>query len=233
MRQISPGTLYLVSTPIGNLEDITLRALRTLKEVGLIAAEDTRQTRRLLTHYDIQTPVTSYFEGNAQAKADKLVQRLQAGETIALVSDAGTPILSDPGYPLLRGCIAAAIPIVPIPGPSAVIAAASVSGLPLHNFTFEGFLSPKSGKRKRQLSVLAGEDRTLILFESPHRLRRFLADVLEVLGERDIVVARELTKRFEEIFRGNVSEALEKFRGTEPRGEFTIVIAGRRRKHGN
>ena len=233
MQNVSPCTLYLVSTPIGNLEDITLRALRILKEVDLIAAEDTRQTRRLLTHYDIHTPLTSYFEGNEQSKRDKLIERLQMGETIALVSDAGTPIISDPGYPLLRGCIAAEIPIVPIPGASAVITAASVSGLPLHNFTFEGFLSPKSGKRKRQLGVFTEEERTLILFESPHRIRRFLEDVLEVLGERDIVVTRELTKRFEEIFRGNVSEALEKFRGTEPRGEFTIVIAGRRRKNDN
>lgn len=230
MQNTPSGTLYLVSTPIGNLEDITLRALRILKEVNLIAAEDTRQTRRLLTHYNIQTPLTSYFEGNQQSKCAKLIARLQTGEAIALVSDAGTPIISDPGYPLLRGCITAEIPIVPIPGASAVVTAASVSGLPLHNFTFEGFLSPKSGKRKRQLSVLTDEERTLILFESPHRIRRFLEDALEVLGERDIVVARELTKRFEEIFRGNVSEALEKFRDTEPRGEFTIVIAGRRRK---
>ncbi len=218
--------LYLVSTPIGNLEDITLRALRILKEVNLIAAEDTRQTRRLLTHYNIQTPLTSYFEGNQQMKGDQLIKRLKAGETIAIVSDAGTPIISDPGYPLLRGCIEAEIPIVPIPGASAVVTAASISGLPLHNFTFEGFLSPKSGKRKRQLSVLADEERTLILFESPHRIRRFLEDVLEMVGERDIVIARELTKRFEEVFRGSVSEALEKFRNTEPRGEFTIVIAG-------
>lgn len=228
-----PGTLYLVSTPIGNLEDITLRALRILEDVDLIAAEDTRQTRRLLTHYDIQTPLTSYFEGNEQSKSDKLIARLQTGEAIALVSDAGTPIISDPGYPLLRGCIAAEIPIVPIPGASAAIAAASVSGLPLHNFTFEGFLSPKSGKRKRQLSTLAAEGRTLILFESPHRLCRFLEDVLEVMGERDIVVTRELTKQFEEIFRGQVSAALEKFRDTAPRGEFTIVIASERRKSDN
>ena len=223
------GTLYLVSTPIGNLEDITLRALRILKEVDLIAAEDTRQTRRLLTHYEIHTPLTSYFEGNQQMKGNKLIERLKAGETVALVSDAGTPLISDPGYPLLRRCIDAEIPIVPVPGASAVVAAASVSGLPLHNFAFEGFLSPKSGKRKRQLGVLADEERTLILFESPHRLRRFLSDVLEVMGERDIVVTRELTKRFEEVFRGNVSEALEKFRDTEPRGEFTILIAGTRR----
>lgn len=233
MQNTPSGTLYLVSTPIGNLEDITLRALRILEEVDLIAAEDTRQTRRLLTHYDIQTPLTSYFEGNEQSKSDKLIARLQMGEAIALVSDAGTPIISDPGYPLLRGCIAAEIPIVPIPGASAAIAAASVSGLPLHSFTFEGFLSPKSAKRKRQLRALAVEGRTLILFESPHRLCRFLEDVLEVMGERDIVVTRELTKQFEEIFRGQVSAALEKFQSTTPRGEFTIVIAGERRKSDN
>ena len=230
MQDTPTGTLYLVSTPIGNLEDITLRALRILKEVDLIAAEDTRQTRRLLTHYDIHTPLTSYFEGNQQMKCGKLINRMKTGEAIALVSDAGTPIISDPGYPLLRGCIAADIPIVPIPGASAVVTAASVSGLPLHNFIFEGFLSPKSGKRKRQLSVLTDEERTLIFFESPHRLCRFLEGVFEVMGERDIVVTRELTKRFEEIFRGNVSEALEKFRETEPRGEFTILIAGKGRK---
>ncbi len=231
MQNTPIGTLYLVSTPIGNLEDITLRALRILKEVDLIAAEDTRQTRRLLTHYDIHTPLTSYFEGNQQVKkCDKLIDRMKTGETIALVSDAGTPVISDPGYPLLRGCIDAGIPIVPIPGASAVITAASVAGLPLHNFAFEGFLSPKSGKRKRQLSVLTDERRTLIFFESPYRVCRFFEDVLEVLGNREIVVTRELTKRFEEIFRGNVNEALQKFRDTEPRGEFTIVIAGRKEK---
>lgn len=230
MQGTTSGTLYLVSTPIGNLEDITLRALRILKEVELIAAEDTRQTRRLLTHYDIHTPLTSYFEGNQQTKCDKLIARMKAGETIALVSDAGTPVISDPGYPLLRVCIEAGIPIVPIPGASAVITAASVSGLPLHNFAFEGFVSPKSGKRKRQLSVLTDEERTLIFFESPHRICRFLEDVLEVMGDREIVVTRELTKRFEEIVRGSVSEALERFRDGESRGEFTIVIAGKRSK---
>ena len=231
MQNTPIGTLYLVSTPIGNLEDITLRALRILKEVDCIAAEDTRQTRRLLTHYNIRTPLTSYFEGNQQTKCDKLIARLTTGETIALVSDAGTPIISDPGYPLLRACIDAAIPIVPIPGASAVTTAASVSGLPLHNFAFEGFLSPKAGKRKRQLSVLSNEKRTLIFFEAPHRMCRFLEGVLEVMGNREIVVTRELTKKFEEIFRGNVSEALQRFRDTEPRGEFTIVIAGRSRKN--
>lgn len=224
MHNSSNGTLYIVSTPIGNLEDITLRALRILKEVDLIAAEDTRQTRRLLSHYEINTPLTSYFEGNQHSKTEKLIIRLKEGESIALVSDAGTPTISDPGYPLLRQCVSEEIAIVPVPGASAILAAASVSGLPLHNFTFEGFLSPKSGKRKRQLTQLANEERTLILFESPHRLCRFLEDALEVMGEREIVIARELTKRFEELFRGNFSQALEKFNSTEPRGEFTILI---------
>ena len=220
------GVLYIVSTPIGNLEDITLRALRILKEVDLIAAEDTRHTRRLLAHYEIGTPTTSYFEGNQIQKGEKLVARLKAGESIALVSDAGTPTISDPGYRLLIQCIEADIPIIPIPGPSACIAAASVAGLPLHNFTFEGFLSPKSGKRKRQLTDLCKEKRTLIFYESPHRIIVFLQDALAVFGDRRISVARELTKKFEEIFRGTVTEAIEKFQETSPRGEFTIVIEG-------
>ena len=220
------GVLYIVSTPIGNLEDITLRALRTLKEVNLIAAEDTRHTRRLLVHYEIDTPTTSYFEGNQIQKGEKLVARLKAGESIALVSDAGTPTISDPGYRLLIQCIEADIPIIPIPGPSACIAAASVAGLPLHNFVFEGFLSPKSGRRKRQLTDLREEKRTLIFYESPHRIIAFLQDVLEVFGDRRVSVARELTKKFEEVFRGKVTEAIEKFQETAPRGEFTVVIEG-------
>ena len=220
------GVLYIVSTPIGNLEDITLRALRTLKEVDLIAAEDTRHTRRLLAHYEIDTPTTSYFEGNQIQKGERLVARLKAGESIALVSDAGTPTISDPGYRLLIQCIEAGIPIIPIPGPSACIAAASVAGLPLHNFVFEGFLSPKSGRRKRQLTELREEKRTLIFYESPHRIISFLQDVLEEFGDRRVSVARELTKKFEEIFRGTVTEAIQKFQGTSTRGEFTIVMEG-------
>ena len=220
------GVLYIVSTPIGNLEDITLRALRILKEVDLIAAEDTRHTRRLLAHYEISTPTTSYFEGNQIQKGEQLVTRLTAGESIALVSDAGTPTISDPGYRLLIQCIEAGISIVPIPGPSACIAAASVAGLPLHNFVFEGFLSPKSGRRKRQLTELCEERRTLIFYESPHRITAFLQDVLEVFGDRRVSVARELTKKFEEIFRGKVTDAIQKFQETSPRGEFTIVIEG-------
>ena len=220
------GVLYIVSTPIGNLEDITLRALRVLKTVDLIAAEDTRHTRRLLAHYEIGTLTTSYFEGNQIQKGEKLVARLKAGASIALVSDAGTPTISDPGYRLLVQCIEAAIPIIPIPGPSACIAAASVAGLPLHNFVFEGFLSPKSGRRKRQLTDLCEETRTLIFYESPHRIISFLQDVLEVLGNRRVSIARELTKKFEEVFRGTTTEAIEQLQRTSTRGEFTIVVAG-------
>ena len=221
------SVLYIVSTPIGNLEDITLRALRTLKEVNLIAAEDTRRTRQLLTHFDIHTPITSFFDGNQFRKGERLISRLKGGESIALVSDAGTPTVSDPGYHLLVRCVEADIPVVPIPGVSACIAAASVAGLPLHSFVFEGFLSPKSGKRKRHLEGLSNEKRTLIFYESPHRLIPFLQAVMEFFGNRRIVVARELTKKFEEIFRGNVTDAIEKFQAILPRGEFTVVIAGK------
>lgn len=221
------SVLYVVSTPIGNLEDITLRALRTLREVNLIAAEDTRHTRQLLAHFDIHTPITSFFEGNQSRKGEKLISRLKSGDNLALVSDAGTPTVSDPGYQLVVRCIEAEIPVVPIPGVSACIAAASVAGLPLHNFVFEGFLSPKSGKRKRHLEGLSNERRTLIFFESPHRLIPFLQAVMELFGNRRIAVARELTKKFEEVFRGNVSQAIEKFQAVLPRGEFTVVIAGK------
>lgn len=221
------SVLYVVSTPIGNLEDITLRAIRTLREVNLIAAEDTRHTRQLLAHFDIHTPITSFFEGNQLRKGEKLISRLKGGDNLALVSDAGTPTVSDPGYQLVVRCIEAEIPVVPIPGVSACIAAASVAGLPLHNFVFEGFLSPKSGKRKRHLEGLSNERRTLIFYESPHRLIPFLQAVMELFGNRRIAVARELTKKFEEVFRGNVSQAIEKFQGVLPRGEFTVVIAGK------
>ena len=222
------GMLYIVSTPIGNLEDITVRAIRILKEVDLIAAEDTRRTRQLLSHYDIHTPLTSYFDGNQESKGEKLIAQLKAGGSIALVSEAGTPTVSDPGHRLVVQCIDANIPITPVPGVAACIAAASVAGLPLHAFVFEGFLSPKSGKRRRHFIELSQEKRTLIFYESPHRLMMFLQDALETLGDRHIVVARELTKKFEEVFRGLVSEALRKFEETSPRGEFTILIEGYR-----
>ena len=220
------GTLYLVSTPIGNLEDITLRALRILGEVGLIAAEDTRRTRQLLTHYNIETSVVSFFQGNERAKLEGLIDQLRSGKSIALVSDAGTPTISDPGYLLVVGAIKAEIIIVPIPGVTACMSAASVSGMPLHHFAFEGFLSPKSGKRRRKLIELSQDERTIIFYESPHRLVKFLVDVLEILGDRRICIARELTKKFEEIFYGTVSEAIDKFTDQPPRGEFTVVVAG-------
>jgi len=220
------GILYIVSTPIGNSEDITLRALRILGEVDLIAAEDTRRTRRFLSHYDIRTPLTSYFEHNKLSKGELLLKKLNQGQNIALVSDAGTPGISDPGYLIINLCIEADIQIVPIPGATACITAAVVSGFPLHNFVFEGFLSPKSGKRRKKLESLRNEPRTLIFYESPHRLVKFLSDAFEILGNRDIAIVREITKVFETIYRGQVSDVLNNFREEKPRGEFTIVVRG-------
>lgn len=224
------GVLYVVSTPIGNLEDITRRALRILTEVDLIAAEDTRHTRKLLSHYDIHTPLTSYFEHNKRAKSDLILAQLHQGQNVALVSDAGTPGISDPGYLIIKLCIEAGIQIVPIPGATACIAAAVVSGFPLHTFVFEGFLSPKSGRRRKKLESLLNEPRTIIFYESPHRLNKFLRDAHEILGDRQIVIAREMTKMFETIYRGQISDALSNFHEEKPRGEFTIVIRGANKK---
>jgi len=220
------GTLYIVSTPIGNLEDITFRAVRILSEVDLIAAEDTRHTRRLLQHYQILTPVTSFYKDNEHGKSKRLVDQLRTGQSVALVSDAGTPTISDPGYRLVVDALEAEVPVIPIPGVTACIVAASVAGLPLHNFVFEGFLSPKSGRRRRRLTEIATEKRTLIFYESPHRALKFLQDALEILGNRRICVARELTKKFEELFRGQLAEAVDKYQQTQPKGEFTLVIEG-------
>lgn len=220
------GTLYIVGAPIGNLEDITLRALRILKEVDLIAAEDTRRTRKLLTHYDIHTPMISYFEHNEVRRSISLLDKLESGSNIALISNAGTPAISDPGYHIINICIEAGVDVVPIPGSSAFLAAAVVSGFPLHSFIFEGFLPAKRSRRARRLNVLRDEQRTIIFYESPHRLLKFLTDVLEILGDRELVIARELTKMYEEIYRGSVSMAIQKFTEIEPRGEFTVVIRG-------
>ena len=212
MSHVQMGTLYIVSTPIGNLEDITFRAVRILSEVELIAAEDTRYTKRLLNHYQITTPLTSFYRDNESSKSSRLVEHLRGGQSLALVSDAGTPTISDPGYRLVV---------------SACIVAASVAGLPLHNFVFEGFLSPKAGRRRRRLTELVHEERTLIFYESPHRIVKFLRDAFEILGDRRICVARELTKKFEEIFRGDLQKAIDKFDQTKkPKGEFTLVIEG-------
>jgi 16S rRNA (cytidine1402-2'-O)-methyltransferase len=219
------GTLYLVATPIGNLEDITARALRVLREVALIAAEDTRHTRGLLTHFDIHTPLTSYFEHNKLSKLDAILDALRSGD-VALVSDAGTPALSDPGYELVRAALAAGYPVVPLPGPSAVIAALVASGLPTDSFVYLGFLPRKDAERQALLASLAEERRTLVAYESPHRLLDTLTAIELTLGDRRVAVARELTKMFEEIYRGTASQAREHFTARGVAGEITLVIAG-------
>jgi 16S rRNA (cytidine1402-2'-O)-methyltransferase len=216
-------TLYIVATPIGNLEDITLRAIRILKEVKLIAAEDTRKTRKLLSAYDIKTPTTSYHEHNKLTKLDYILNRLET-EDVALVSDAGMPGISDPGYELIAAVCQHNIPIIPIPGPSVLVSALVVSGLPTDSFLFLGFLPHKSSERRRFLKSKAVEKPTLVLFESPHRIEASLKDLLETLGDRKMAVCREMTKVHEEVFRGTISQAIEHF--TAPRGEFTLVVAG-------
>jgi len=219
------GTLYLVGTPIGNLEDMTLRALRILEEVRLIAAEDTRRTRKLLEHFQIKTPLTSYFEGNELTKLEYLLKELGEGD-VALVSEAGMPVVSDPGHRLVRAALAKGIPVVPIPGPSAITCALAVSGLPTDSFLYLGFLPRRKGERRKLLHSLVGEKATLVAFEAPHRLGSCLQDIGEVLGDRQIVLARELTKLHEEVLRGNVSEMEAHLRENPPRGEFTLVIEG-------
>jgi 16S rRNA (cytidine1402-2'-O)-methyltransferase len=217
--------LYIVATPIGNLEDISLRALRTLREVKLIAAEDTRRTRKLLNAYDIKTPTTSYHEHNKLAKLDYILDCLKEGD-VALVSDAGMPGISDPGYELIVAAGQRGIPLVPIPGPSVVTTALVVSGLDTGQFRYLGYLPAKAVARRRQLQSIAGEPATIIVFETPHRLRAALKDILAVMGDRRIAVCRELTKLHEEVFKGSVSGAIEHF--AAPRGEFTLVIEGGR-----
>lgn len=221
-----PGTLYIVATPIGNLEDITLRGLRILKEADLIAAEDTRHTKNLLAHHGIDRPLTSYHEHNEKTKAHELVARLVRGENVALVSDAGTPTLSDPGYRLVREAIKAGINVAPVPGPSALTAALSASGLATDRFVFEGFLPAKKGERRERLSRLREETRTLIFYEAPHRLKKSLGDLLEILGDREAVLGRELTKIYEEFIRGRLTEVIARLDLTEPRGEITLVVRG-------
>ncbi len=224
------GTLYIVSTPIGNLEDITLRALRILKDVDLVAAEDTRHTGLLLRHFGIRTQLTSYFEGNELKKREVILSRLKEGAQIALVSDAGTPGISDPGFRLVQIAIQNQIPVVPVPGASALIAALSVSGLPTDAFLFKGFLPHKSTKRKDFLKGLEDVRETLIFYESPYRIIATLKDIRETLGDREIVLARELTKLYEEVLRGRVSEIQEQTKGKRLKGEITLVVSGRVRK---
>ncbi|HAG49995.1 MAG: 16S rRNA (cytidine(1402)-2'-O)-methyltransferase [Deltaproteobacteria bacterium GWC2_42_51] len=217
-------TLYVVATPIGNLEDITLRALRILKDVDIIAAEDTRHTRKLLQHYGIGTQLTSYFEHNELKKARWLVEQLKQGKDIALVSDAGTPGISDPGYRLIKMALENSISVIPIPGPSAIISALSVAGLPTDSFCFEGFTPSKTGERIKFLSSLKGIKKTIVLHESPKRLLTTLTDIHTTLGDVDMVIAREITKLHEEIIRGKVSAVLNDLRKREIKGEVTILL---------
>ena len=216
--------LYVVATPIGNLEDITLRALRILTEVSLIAAEDTRTTRKLLQRHNIRNPMVSYYEGNRSLRTPYLLERLQEGD-VALVSEAGMPGIRDPGQDLVEAAVRAGVTVVPVPGPSAVTTALAASGLPSNEFLFLGFLPSKRGERRHALEKVAQEARTLVVFEAPHRLRASLEDIGEALGaDRQMAVCREMTKLYEEMYRGTVSEALAHFE--QPRGEFTLVIAG-------
>jgi len=219
--------LYVVATPIGNLEDISLRALRVLREVKLIAAEDTRKTKRLLTKYDITTPLTSFHEYTKLPKINRILEHLEQGD-IALVSEAGMPGISDPGYEIVTAAVQREILVVPVPGPSVVTAALAVSGLPADRFTCLGFLPSRASGRRRLLESVAGELSTLVIFEAPHRLIVSMTDMLAILGDRKLAVCRELTKLHEEVFRGSISQALEHF--TRPRGEFTLVIEGKQGK---
>lgn len=220
------GILYIVATPIGNLEDVTLRALRVLKEADLIAAEDTRHTRILLGQYEIRTPLISYHEHNEKIQAPKLVERLLRGESIALVSDAGTPAIADPGYRLIVEAIRAGVQVNPIPGPSALATVLSASGLPTDRFLFEGFLPAKKQERETKLQAVLNETRTLVFYEAPHRLKESLADMRRILGNRETVMAREVSKVHEEFLRGTIDEILARLADREVKGELTVVVRG-------
>jgi 16S rRNA (cytidine1402-2'-O)-methyltransferase len=222
------GTLYLCPTPIGNLEDITFRTIRILKEVDLIAAEDTRVTRKLLNHYDIKASLISYHEHNRREKGPEIISMLQEGKSIALVTDAGTPGISDPGEDLVRLAVEAGIAVVPLPGAAAAICALTASGLSCGRFVFEGFLPRKKKERTERLRELSEETRTMVLYEAPHRLTKTLEDLGQALGDRSIAVAREMTKVHEEFFRGAISDAVARFTDTPPRGELVLVIEGRK-----
>lgn len=229
MREPEPGKLFIVSTPIGNLGDITLRALTTLKEVDVIAAEDTRHVKKLLNHYGISKKTVSYYQGKERSRSSKIIELITSGNSIALVSDAGTPGISDPGLVLIREAIASGIEIIPIPGVSSTIVALSASGLDTSRFIFEGFLPRKKGKRFKRLDQLVDEERTMVFFESPHRVKRTLEEMLSVFNDREIVVARELTKIFEEFLRGPLSDVLNILSKRKTlKGEFTLILEGKR-----
>jgi 16S rRNA (cytidine1402-2'-O)-methyltransferase len=227
MPGIMPGTLYIVATPIGNLEDLTHRALRVLGEVEVVACEDTRRTRVLLNHFGIKTKTLSYHEHNERERAEQICKLLLAGKNVALVSDAGTPLINDPGFRLTSAAIQLNLPVVPIPGPTALISALVVSGLPSEQFLFAGFLPSRANARRQKLEELAAIPATLVLYEAPHRIAATLQDALEVLGNRQATVARELTKLHEEIARGSLRELIERFGdGSAVRGEIVLVISG-------
>jgi 16S rRNA (cytidine1402-2'-O)-methyltransferase len=221
------GTLFVVSTPIGNMEDITLRALKVLKSVEIIAAENVAHTKGLCEHYKIKTRLASYNQHNRKIKAPGLIKRLKSGQDVAIVTDAGTPGISDPGVHLINLAANAGMTVTPIPGPSAVIAALSVSGLPSEQFLFQGFLPNKAGKRKKAISELANEPRTMVFFEAPHRIRAMLEDLREILGDRHMVMLREITKVFEDVKRGTISTILAHLTADRTRGEFTLAVAGK------
>jgi len=227
------GTLYICGTPIGNLEDITLRAIKILKDVKFIAAEDTRHTKKLLDRYQINTKVTSYYEYNKFKKAPYLVEILKNGQDIALVSDAGMPGISDPGYVLINLALKNNIKLIPVPGVSALITALVVSGLPTDKFVFEGFLPRKIKERKKYFKSIENEERTIVFYETPHRLKKALKDMLEILGDRKIVIARELTKKYEEIIRGNLIQVLSEINTKEIKGEITLIVQGVSKNKGN
>jgi len=224
-EEIRKGVLYVVSTPIGNLDDITLRAVRILRSVDLIAAEDTRTTKILLDHLGIRKPLVSYFSYNERRRAAELIASLRRGDSVAVVTDAGTPGISDPAYVVIREALSAGIGVVPSPGPSALLAALVISGLPTDRFVFEGFLPVKKGRRTLW-EALASEERTIVLYESPHRIEKTLKEVLQFMGDSQVALVREVTKKFEEVRRGPVSRVSEELRDRPPRGEYVLVVAG-------
>jgi 16S rRNA (cytidine1402-2'-O)-methyltransferase len=226
-NEVTGKTLYLVGTPIGNLGDMTMRGIQVLRDVDTIAAEDTRHTGKLLHHFEIKTPQISYHQHNEQQRIPELISQLQAGKSIALVTDAGMPGISDPGHLIVAACVAAGIRVIPIPGVTAVITAVSASGLPSDRFVFEGFLPAKGEERRGRLESVSGEARTLVFYESPHRLRQTLADFAATFGaERQLAIGRELTKLHEDFWRGNIGEAIAHYNHTEPQGEYALVVAG-------
>ena len=226
MSDVSSGTLYLVATPIGNLSDISARALKTLQEVDFIAAEDTRVTRKLLEHFGIKKQLVSYYQHNKRCSGERILSRITAGESCALVSDAGTPGISDPGEDLVRLCADTDIPMIIIPGPCAAVLALTLSGLPTERFAFEGFLSTEKKKRLQQLEELKTEKRTMVFYEAPHKLKRTLTDIHKVLGNRRISISREMTKIYEETLRFTLSDAIEHFENKPPKGEFVLIVEG-------